>query len=461
MSPDQVRSRGGRSPRARGRARRQAAGLGQFVGREADGRAVGVGGGASRGRASWRRCGGPGRAELQGGVVGAGTRRRRLDDLGDVRARRGGGRCGRRPSGRRGHRAFGQRPRPGGRGGRATDALADVGRGPVVERHGRQTVAALGAGEVGDHRGPGACAPSSWTWGPVAVGAVRIGPVSSRRSLITLSGRKWSFCCAEDLAQAVDVGLVELAVPRGRALGIEQTLASRNRIFEIVTSGNSSWSSESTSPIDRWDVQWVRGSRGDLPSRSGNQLELADLQLVAVLERRSLDPLAVEVRAVERAGVADEVALLRRTISAWRRDTVTSSRKMSLSGWRPAWSRRPSSSAKRDPRRARASPRAGRAGRHVVELDRQVLLRPRPGSGMNVTVVGSSRRSAERSPAGRSRSSTPAGCRDRTCCRRRRAPSPLTPRSAHGNPRHRGAPRAAPGRRAGRRRSTRRRRDPR
>src|SRR3954470_15294962 len=76
---------------------------------------------------------------------------------------------------------------------------------------------------------------------------------------------------------------------------------SRKRILEIVTSGNSSSSSPSTSPIDRWAAP--RGSAiGPLEQ---HEAELADLQLVAVVQDGPFDALLVDVRPVQRAGVGD------------------------------------------------------------------------------------------------------------------------------------------------------------
>lgn len=63
-----------------------------------------------------------------------------------------------------------------------------------------------------------------------------------------------------------------------------------------------------------------------------HHLELADLDLVALVQRDLLDPLAADVGAVERAHIGQVIAAARRRISAWRRETVTSSRKIELSG---------------------------------------------------------------------------------------------------------------------------------
>jgi len=85
--------------------------------------------------------------------------------------------------------------------------------------------------------------------------------------------------------------------------------------------------------------------RGDGPSevpsavlrvRQEHDPELADLDLVAARQPRLVDALPVDVGAVEAADVTTEKLVPYRENSACRRETVTSSRKMSLSGWRPA-----------------------------------------------------------------------------------------------------------------------------
>src|SRR5215203_5081730 len=81
---------------------------------------------------------------------------------------------------------------------------------------------------------------------------------------------------------------------------------SRKRIFEMVTSGNSSSRSPSTSPIDRWAPP---GSA--IGALEQHQTELADLQLVAVVQDHPVDALLVDVRPVQRAGIGDHVALAR------------------------------------------------------------------------------------------------------------------------------------------------------
>ena len=98
-------------------------------------------------------------------------------------------------------------------------------------------------------------------------------------------------------------------------------------------SGNSPWSRRQTEPIvcsrRRCARSVVIGAEEDEPV-------LADLDLVAVLQLGVLDPVAVEERAVQAAEVLErERARAPATTIAWRRETVTSSRKMSQSGVRP------------------------------------------------------------------------------------------------------------------------------
>src|SRR5437588_241744 len=78
----------------------------------------------------------------------------------------------------------------------------------------------------------------------------------------------------------------------------------------MVMSGNSSFSKDSTSPIDRY----VRSAKPTpLPfrrSRQIDELELTDLDLVPACELGLFDALPVQVRAVERAHVPHEIAPL-------------------------------------------------------------------------------------------------------------------------------------------------------
>src|SRR5688500_7219123 len=80
---------------------------------------------------------------------------------------------------------------------------------------------------------------------------------------------------------------------------------SRNRILEIVMSGNSSSSKPRTSPIERCDV--FGSAIGTLEQ---DEAKLADLQLVAVAQEGAIDSLLVDVRAVERSFVAHDVSVV-------------------------------------------------------------------------------------------------------------------------------------------------------
>src|SRR5262245_48823035 len=94
--------------------------------------------------------------------------------------------------------------------------------------------------------------------------------------------------------------------------------ASRKRIFEMVTSGNSVRSSASTSPmlnlrvIDGCAVT-VRSSVVVGPAGIEREPELADLDLVSVVKRRLLDAFPVDVGAVEAADIANQERVLRGT----------------------------------------------------------------------------------------------------------------------------------------------------
>ena len=273
---------------------------------------------------------------------------------------------------------------------------------------------------------------------------------------------------AQDPAQPLDVGLVELAVARRRALGVEQALAleepdlgDRDVGELVLEQGEDLADRQVGSRSARRPVALtVLGHRAG----EERQLELADLELVAVGERRLLDPLAVQVGAVERADVADlEAALGRARTSAWRRDTVMSSRKMSLSGWRPAvvsgLGRARAGSRRSGPGSTTSS---AAAGRDVVEVDgarrrrrRRRLVDCERDRG-RVAQLTLERRAARRAEVGAQGVPVPAVVAEDVG-----HASALSPRSARGSRRRRGARRAAPGRRARSRRSTPRRRGPR
>src|SRR5829696_9365093 len=96
--------------------------------------------------------------------------------------------------------------------------------------------------------------------------------------------------------------------------------ASRNRILEMVMSGNSGRSWPRTSPMLRVDLAGapaalIRSPRDGrlVTARAGagqvEQPELADLHLVSAGQRGDVDALAVDVRPVQAADVVhDETA---------------------------------------------------------------------------------------------------------------------------------------------------------
>ena len=200
----------------------------------------------------------------------------------------------------------------------------------------------------------------------------------------------------QDAAQPLDVAVVELAVPRRRALGVDEALALeeadlRDRdVGELVAE-----------LVEHLADRRVRRARprsaapGSPPSDEA-QAVAPDLDLVAVVQRRRVDALPVHVGAVERTDVAHHVAVVGRgRCTTWRRDTVMSSRKMSESGWRPTSVC--SASSRNDepafgPCRTTSSPTPG--GQLV-----EVVARARPRASAastagSVRVVSSARRRA-------------------------------------------------------------------
>ena len=158
-------------------------------------------------------------------------------------------------------------------------------------------------------------------------------------------------------------------------------------------SGNSSRRRRQTAPIV--SGRSLASARTPWPSRSAleeGQLVLPDLHLVPVLELL-FDAAAVDEGAVEAALVLD-----RRSRpgdargSAWRRETVTSSRKMSESGERPIVSRSPLE-RERLPRPPAAGADDDRRplGPQLRERRRDVLARSRPTANDIVASPRSSR----------------------------------------------------------------------
>src|SRR5665648_1206171 len=84
--------------------------------------------------------------------------------------------------------------------------------------------------------------------------------------------------------------------------------ASRNRILEMLMSGKSGSSAASTAPIANGRGAAVGLTLGGLLGSTGieHQSELADLDLVASLQSGLIDPLPVDVGAVQGADVAHQ-----------------------------------------------------------------------------------------------------------------------------------------------------------
>src|SRR5690349_10925378 len=103
---------------------------------------------------------------------------------------------------------------------------------------------------------------------------------------------------------------VNLRYPDGVRSGSTSPCSSRNRIFEIVTSGKSGRSSARTAPMLSVDGSAPRRpaaaftTGGSLPAarpaaRVEHHAELADLDLVAVVEDDLVDAVTLHVGAVE------------------------------------------------------------------------------------------------------------------------------------------------------------------
>ena len=67
-----------------------------------------------------------------------------------------------------------------------------------------------------------------------------------------------------------------------------------------------------------------------------HQTKLANLDLVAVDQHRGVDRFMIDVSVLEAVEVDEQELSVLQPKSTWRRLTVASSRKMSLSGCRPA-----------------------------------------------------------------------------------------------------------------------------
>src|SRR5918999_1021944 len=147
---------------------------------------------------------------------------------------------------------------------------------------------------------------------------------ASRCSLMTRSGRYWSRWAASTYRSRATSAEENFRYPDGVRWGWTRSSDSRYRILLIVTSGKSSRSTVSTSPIVRRGASRscpvvlctcvtsrARSRAGGLArARTGqvHEAELADLHLVAPGQRRDVDRLAVDVGAVEAADVVHREA---------------------------------------------------------------------------------------------------------------------------------------------------------
>src|SRR3954465_10159715 len=113
-----------------------------------------------------------------------------------------------------------------------------------------------------------------------------------------------------------------LRYPDGVRSGSTRPCSSRKRILEIVTSGNSVRSVDSTSPMLIGEVRpacrrssrrWASATGGSPPgvglapgrARVEDHPVLADLHLVAVAQHDLVDPVALHIGAVEAADIAN------------------------------------------------------------------------------------------------------------------------------------------------------------
>jgi hypothetical protein len=88
---------------------------------------------------------------------------------------------------------------------------------------------------------------------------------------------------AQDHAQQIDVVVVELAIAAGGALGVDEALALEEPDLGDGDVGNSSSSSPSTSPMERYGRSCMT-TRSAVSAIEEDETELADLQLVALVQ---------------------------------------------------------------------------------------------------------------------------------------------------------------------------------
>ena len=149
----------------------------------------------------------------------------------------------------------------------------------------------------------------------------------------------------QDPPQARHVGLVELPVARRGALGVDEALALeeadlRDRDVGELVAQHAEHLADREVPRPRVRRVVIGASASCVildAAHEQDEHEPADLELVEVAQRGGRRPARGHVGAVQRAGVGDLDSRRRtRSITAWRRETVMSSRKMSESGWRPS-----------------------------------------------------------------------------------------------------------------------------
>ena len=156
----------------------------------------------------------------------------------------------------------------------------------------------------------------------------------------------------------------------------------------------------------------------------------ADDDLVAVAQRLPLDALAVDEHAVEAAVVEHAHAVGWRTTSAWRRETVGSSKRTSAARRRPIRVHSRVSAARRDLAVllvGEVLARARRAGR--ARARDQAGRRPRPrrrraGEARRGEQRGAHERLAAAAGAGRKRVAPPRASRRSRSCAQRKEPVP-------------------------------------
>ncbi len=160
---------------------------------------------------------------------------------------------------------------PGDRGQQAV--VLQLHEGLLVERRGLQQ---LGAAQPDLRRlGPDGAGPGD----AVALGGVQmVLDHAQRKVAVTLGG--------EDVAQALDVGVGELAVSRGRALGLDEPLA-----LEKADLGDGDVGEVAPQDLEDFPDAHERPGRlrahhrSSSPTREEHQPELADLDFVAAGER--------------------------------------------------------------------------------------------------------------------------------------------------------------------------------